>query len=103
MLDEAGIFLIRAVGVHVALSVCTLEMETDVVEGGVGLGEGLFVVVAPQFAPCVHHRSCLSGEYYGLSFSHVFTTFVKQVSRRSRAVLSVCCRSNLPYLLCLVF
>ena len=34
-----------------------LEMQTDVVVGGIRIRARLRMVVAPQFPPCIHHRA----------------------------------------------
>lgn len=87
--DEFRVAGIVAVGIHLSLGVRALEVETDVVEGGVGIGIGLRVVVTPQFAPGIHHGLGFRGELQGVRCC-VFFWLVEQIwsCLRHRAVLA---------------
>ena len=69
--DKLGVAGVIALGVHVAVGLAALEVQADVVEGGVGVGVGLGMVVPPEVAACVHHCLRLGREDYGLSGNQV--------------------------------
>ena len=54
-----------------AVGLAALEVQADVVEGGVGVGVGLGVVVPPEVAARIQHRLRLGREDYGLSGNQV--------------------------------
>ena len=64
--DQLGVAGIVALGVHVAVGLRALEVEADVIEGGVGVGVRLGVVVPPEVAARVQHRLRLGREDHGL-------------------------------------
>ena len=66
--EKRGVGFVGACRIHLRLALridCrALEMEANVVEGGVGVGIGLGMVVAPQPAASVKDGLCGGGEFF---------------------------------------
>ena len=78
--DQLGVAGVVALGVHVAVGLGALEVEADVIEGGVGVGVRLGVVVPPEVAARVQHRLRLGREDHGL-FGNQIEALCEEVAR----------------------
>ena len=61
--DQARVFGVGRVGVHVAVRLEALEVRADVVEGGVGQGGRLGMVAAPEPSSRVKDAGCGNGKW----------------------------------------
>ena len=64
--NQLHIARVIALGVHVAVGLAALEVQADIVEGGIRVSVGLGVVVPPEVAARIQHRLRLGREDHGL-------------------------------------
>ncbi len=69
--DQLGVAGVVALGVHVAVGLAALEVQADIVEGGVWVGVRLGVVVPPEGTASIQHRPRLGREDHGLSGNQI--------------------------------